>query len=206
MSKHEKIVAFLHAHVGEHEQPMGSNTGTFVRYCQDATWLKGTTRWPWCVATWVRAAVDAGFKLPYLGAGAYEMLRWYQRNAPLWVVPIEKAKPGAALIWNIGAGHLSTLVEPYENTKPYVHTIGGNESDAVRDGRRHVSLLLGVVDPPETSKHPPTPAKPPVYEVVTSESGHTKIVYVSGQKAISRKLRQLLNRYGGITIRRRKNK
>lgn len=204
-TKHEKALAWMTKNLGQHENPAGSNTGTFVQSCQAATWLPGT-RWPWCVAAWVKAWKVAGLKLPYLGAGAYAMLDWYKAHAHSWVVPIDKAKPGAAVIFNVGSGHVAMLAKPYARTKPNVVTRGGNEGDAMREVTRHVSLVRGVVDPPEqiAPKQRPKQAKPPVFEVVTSASGHKKVVYVSGQKAISRRLGKLLNRYGGITIRRRK--
>lgn len=205
VSRHQKALNFMKKNLGQHENPAGSNTGAFVQSCQVATWLPGT-RWPWCVAAWVKAWKVAGLKLPYLGAGAYAMLDWYKAHAHSWVVPIEKAKPGAAVIFNVGAGHVAMLARPYAKTKPNVVTIGGNEGDAVREITRNVSLVRGVVDPPEkiAPKARPKQAKPPVFEVVTSASGHSKVVYVSGQKAISRRLGKLLNRYGGVTIRKRK--
>jgi hypothetical protein len=201
-TQHQKVVAWLRDHVGETEHPDGSNRGRFVQSCQAATWLRGSG-WPWCVATWVKAWTVAGRKLPYLGAGAYQMLDWYERNIPAWVVPLARARPGAAVILNIGAGHLATLEHPYDG-HGLVHTIDGNWGNAVTRVSHPVSQVRGVVDPPEKVTSPIKIAqKPPVYEVVTSASGH-KVVYVSGVKAISNKLPQLLKRYGkGIIIRRR---
>lgn len=200
MTKHAQVVAWLDGHVGEHEQPMGSNTGPFVISCQRATWLAGT-HWPWCVATWVKAWTVAGLKLPYLGAGAFAMLDWYRAHLPAWVVPLAKAKPGAAIIFNIGSGHCATLEKPYDGG-PVVHTIDGNWGDAVTRVAHPANLVRGCVDPVEAGTV--QPAKKPVYEVVTSASGHSKIVFVSGSKTVGRKLPQLLNRFGGVTVRRRK--
>lgn len=205
MTQHQQALAFARANLGKHEVPAGSNTGPFVIFCQRATWLGGT-RWPWCVAFWVRAWTETGRKLPYRGAGAYAFLDWHRKNVPAWVVPIEKARPGAAVIFNIGSGHQAMLARPYATTKPYVHTIDGNVGHAVASRERHVSTVRGVVDPPEKDLGTVPPAKVPMFEVVTSESGHSKLVYVSGAKAVSRKLGQILNRYGGVTIRRRKTK
>lgn len=203
MTKHQKALEFMRNNLGAHEQPMGSNTGPFVRECQAATWLAGT-RWPWCAATIVKAWTVAGFKFPYRGASAYGLLDYYQKHLPKWVVAVSAAKPGAAVVFKIGAGHVAMLEVPFAETEPLVQTIGGNEDDAVRRETRHVSLVRGVVDPIETGTVPP--AKPPIFEVVTSASGHAKLVYVSGARAIGRKLPQLLNRWGGITIRRHKKK
>lgn len=202
-TEHQAALAWLKKHVGEHEQPMGSNRGAFVQLCQAATWLAGSG-WPWCVATWVKAWTVAGYKLPYKGAGAYVMLDWYRKNAPAWVVPLSKAKPGAAVILNIGSGHLATLAEKYVSGGS-IKTIDGNWGDKVEATTHQVSEIRGVIDPPE--KAPPMPpAKPPVWEVVTSASGHKKLVFASGAKGVGRKLPQLLNRFGGVTIQRRKRK
>lgn len=190
------------ANLGQHEQPPGSNRGVFVQQCQAATWLPGSG-WPWCVAAWVKAWTTTGLKLPYLGAGAYQMLAWYQQHLPRWVVPLAKAKPGAAVILNIGSGHCAMLEHPYDGG-PVVHTIDGNWGDAVARVQHPAGQVRGCVDPVEAGK--PAPARPPVYEVVTSASGHRKLVFASGARTVGRKLPQLLNRWGGVTITRRKKK
>jgi hypothetical protein len=151
----------------------------------------------------VKAWTVAGRKLPYLGAGAYPMLDWYKTHLPLWVVPLEKATPGAAVVFNIGAGHVGTLAKPYTGG-PTVSTIDGNWGDAVTAVEHAVGDIRGIVDPPEKQLGVVVPAKPPVFEVVTSASGHSKLVYASGAKAVGKKLPQLLNRFGGVTISRRK--
>jgi hypothetical protein len=203
MTKHELALVWARAQVGKREVPPGSNTGPFVRECQAATWLGGT-HWPWCCGFWLKAWRQAGYKFPYLGAGAWAMLDWYRTHLPSWVVPIERAKPGAAVIWSFGSGHCSMLARPYTDTKPMVHTVDGNVSDMVATRVRPVSLVRGVVDPPEKIVGVVKPAKKPVYEVVGSENGHAVVVYVSGAKAISRKLDELLRKHGKLTIRRRK--
>jgi hypothetical protein len=204
LTQHEKALAWARSKVGERERPVGSNRGPFVQACQASTWLGGTG-WPWCVSFWVKAWTMAGRKLPYRGAGAYEFLRWHQQHLPAWVVSIEKARPGAAVIWNIGAGHQSMLDRPYSQTKPQVVTIDGNVSDSVAHRTRHHSLVRGVVDPPEDIGIV-KPAKPPLFEVVTSESGHKKI-YVSTAGAVAKKLPRILKQHPlGVTIGRRKPK
>lgn len=203
MTKHEKAVKFMRDNIGQHEQPMGSNTGPFVLECQRSTWLAGT-RWPWCAATICKAWTVAGFQFPYRGASAYGLLDYYRKHLPSWVVPLSRATPGAAVVFNIGAGHVAMLAKPFKETDPDVVTIGGNEGDAVREETRRVGLVRGVVDPIELEKH--APAKPPLFEVVTSASGHAKLVYVASAKGVQKKLPRLLNRWGGITIRRRKKR
>lgn len=202
MSKHEQVVAWLEKNVGQHEQPMGSNTGPFVVQCQRSTWLAGS-RWPWCVAAWVKAWTVAGYKLPYKGAGAYAMLDWYRAHAPKWVVPLSLAEPGAAVILNIGAGHCATLAKKYVSGG-HVECIDGNWGDQVARTEHPVSLIRGVIDPPEKPLGKIPPAKRAKWEVVTSASGHSKLLYAGGEKAIQRKLGKLLNGRGGITIRRRR--
>jgi hypothetical protein len=202
MSQHQDALKWARSHMGEHEQPMGSNRGTFVQACQSSTWLGGTG-WPWCVSFWVKAWTEAGRKLPYRGAGAYEFLRWHQKNLPAWIVPIEKAKPGAAIIWNIGSGHQSMLDRPFKDTKPNVVTVDGNVGDEVQRCTRDHSRVRGVVDPPE-DVGVVVPAKPPLFEVVSSASGHKKI-YVSTAGAVGKKLPLILKRHPlGVTVRRHK--
>jgi hypothetical protein len=202
LSQHEKALAWARSKVGEKESPPGSNRGKFVQSCQSSTWLGGTS-WPWCVSFWVKAWTQAGRKLPYRGAGAYEFLRWHQKNLPGWVVSLEKAKPGAAIIWNIGSGHQSMLDKPYKDTKPNVHTVDGNVSDMVALRVRDHKLVRGCVDPPEDVGKVPD-ARPPLFEVVSSASGHRKI-YVSTAGAVGRKLPLILKRHPlGVTVRRHK--
>jgi hypothetical protein len=200
LKKHAAALKFMEDNVGQHEVPMGSNTGPFVLRCQASTWLPGSG-WPWCCATIIKAWTVGGFALPWKGAGAYALLDWYKAHLPKTVVPLKNARPGAAVVFNIGTGHVGMLEKPYDGGSS-VHTIDGNWQDAVTRVAHPVGLVCGVVDPVETGL--PEAAKPPRFEVATSANGHSKLVYVSGEKAISRKLGQLLNRYGGVTIRRRK--
>src|SRR3990167_5113278 len=97
LPKHDATLAWAKTHLGEHEVPWpvpvgqaGSNTGPFVKSCQAATWLDGTG-WPWCIPFIVKGWAVAGFKLPYLGAGAYAMLDWYREHEPTRVVPLKDA-------------------------------------------------------------------------------------------------------------------
>ncbi len=200
--KHAAALKFAVNNLGQHEQPMGSNTGPFVIQCQRATWLKGT-KWPWCAAFCVRAWTVAGYKLPYLGAGAYATVDWYRKNLPAWTVGIGKARPGAMVVVKVGAGHMVMLEVADRKTETF-SAIGGNQGDKVARAIWRWDQVYGIVDPPETEVSPPVVAKKPVFEVVTSDSGH-KIVYVSGVKAISNKLPQILKRHrGGVAIRPKK--
>lgn len=204
MTKHEQVVAWLEHHVGEHEQPSGSNTGPFVRLCQAATWLPGS-RWPWCVATWVKAWTVAGYKLPYKGAGAYTTFDWYRTHCPAWVVPLSKAKPGAAIVLNIGAGHLATLHKAYVSGGT-IQTIDGNWGDKVAATTHRVQDIRGVIDPPEKQLGKFPVVKPPLWEIVTSASGHSKVVFVGRKGVVAKRLAAVFNARGGLTVRRHKRK
>jgi hypothetical protein len=208
MTQHADALAWAKAQVGKHEQPSGSNTGTFVLFCQRATWLAGT-RWPWCVAFFQRAWAEAGKPLPYRGAGAWAFYDWAKQHG--WAISVSQAEPGDACIWNLGSGHCS-MFERLQNGR--VHSIDGNVSDKVSECERSASELRGCIHIPEpahTHHAPPAAqptqaAKPPLYEVVGSVSGHSKVVFVGKQKTISRKLGRFLNARGGVTIRRHKRR
>lgn len=203
MTQHETAVHFMVENSGKGEVPMGSNSGPFVQMCQAATWLPGT-HWPWCVAAWIKAWTVAGYKLPYKGAGAYTMLSWYKTHAPRWIVPLGQAKPGAAVIINEGSGHCAMLLKPYDGSG-LVHTIDGNWGDKITSTTHLAKIVRGVIDPPEQF-HQIKPAKPPLFEVVTSASGHSKVVFVGKQAAVGKRVAKMLNKWGGITIRRHKRK
>lgn len=196
--KHEKLLGGALADVGVHEEPLGSNTGKKVREYQASTWLGGTG-WPWCVAFCVYHALKAGFKLPYLGAGAYAWLDWAKRAG--WVVPASGAVPGDFVVFNVGAGHMGMLREKVSGGR--VKTVDGNVSNAVELRDRPLSSVRGFVHLPEKPGVASKPEKPPMFEVVTSESGH-KVIYVSGARAVGRKLEQILRRHPSVTIRRRR--
>lgn len=201
---HEKALEWARSELrhGVREDPPGSNTGQRIVTYQRQTWLGGT-RWPWCVAFFISAwQLGARRKLPYRGAGAYLFLDWAKTAG--WAVPLEHAIPGDGVVFNVGTGHMAILAEPYAATAPLVRTVDGNVSDRVDTRSRHGSLVRGCVRVPEDPARDPAPPRKPVYEVVTSASGHSKVVYVSGQRAVTRKLGELLNRYGGVTIRTRK--
>ena len=194
--KHEQAVKDALADVGVREEPPGSNSGRRVREYQDADWLPGTA-YPWCVSFCIWAATKAGFKLPYLGAGAYAYLDWAKKAG--WAVPAAGAIPGDFVVFNVGAGHMAMLREKVKGGT--VRTVDGNVSDQVALRERPLSTVRGFVHLPEQPAIVKS-VRPPVFEVVTSESGH-KVIYVSGSRAISRRLARILGRYPSITIRRR---
>lgn len=196
---HAQAVKVAVGEIGVHEQPPGSNTGPRVREYQSASWLGGTG-WPWCVAFWLWCTQQAGLHYPYRGAGAYDQLDWARTHGH--AVPLSGAVPGDAVVWNLGSGHLSMLEKKYAGFGA-VHTIDGNTSDMVARRVRSQFLVRGCIHVPETTVAP-KPADPPVFEVIGSESGH-KIIYVSGARAVGRKLEQILRRHpAGVTIRRKR--
>jgi cell wall-associated NlpC family hydrolase len=198
VTRHDKAMVIARVEVGVHEEPMRSNRGPRVQVYQHATWLPGTG-WPWCVAFVQWVWKKAGLEFPDKTAGAYDLLARAKKRG--LSVPVSKALPGDAIVFKIGSGHAALLARPYHLTEPYVETIDGNVSDMVAHRRRHITTVKGAVHVPEVVDKPMTPAKPPLFEVVTSESGHAKVVYVSGAKAISKKLDQLLRKHGRFTIR-----
>lgn len=201
--RHDAVVKWAIGELGVHEDPPGSNTGNRVRYYQSHTWLPGT-RWPWCAAFADTAwEVGGGYRLPFPSAGAHDLGN--RAKAAGWVTTIEKLIPGDLLDWNVGSGHLSIFLG-YDAKNRTVKSIDGNVSDQVAYRERPLSAALRyAIHVPEKPTKPLEPAitKPPRYIVTTSEAGTSKIVYVSGPKAVARKLADLVRRFGTITIRRK---
>lgn len=196
--KHEKALSIARSDLrkGVREYPDGSNTGKRIRHMQGHTWLGGTG-WPWCVAACICWAEEAGFTLPYQGAGAYQFFDWAKSAG--WTCTAGQAIPGDFVVFNIGAGHMGMLEYPVSGRT--VSTIDGNSSNKVKRNARDISTVRGYIHLPEKVSMPK--AKPPLYEVVTSESGH-KVIYASTARGIAKKLPQFLKKYAKITIRRRK--
>jgi hypothetical protein len=202
--KHRKAVAIAEKDrkAKVQEVPLGSNRGPRVYEMQQHTWLGGTG-WPWCVASCITWAEEAGLEIPYRGAGAYDYHRWAERNG--YTVPLARAIPGDFVVWNVGAGHMSMLRKAW--TGGDVLTIDGNVSNKVDHRARDSSLVRGgtVIRLPEKPVTTPK-VRPPVFEVVTSAAG-TKVIYVSGARAIGKRLAKFLKKYpGGVVIRRKKVK
>lgn len=199
--KHEKAVGSALADVGVHEQPMGSNRGPRVQVYQHATWLGGTG-WPWCVAFLQYQWKQAGFVMPWRGAGAYALLDWAKTVG--WAVPKGLAQPGDAVVFNIGSGHAGMLREKITGTT--VKTVDGNVSDRVDIRERPLSLVRGFVHIPEQPVMPPPTPPVPIYEVVRSASGHQVVIFNGKLSTIGQKLPRFLQRNPSITIRRKKRR
>jgi uncharacterized protein (TIGR02594 family) len=195
-AEQQKVVSKARSYLGQHEVPSGSNTGPFVRLCQACTWVKGTG-WPWCAAFVCKVHKDVGLKLPFPSAGAHDL--YDHARAAGWAVktPI----PGCVADWNIGSGHTSFVIAVDLKAKT-VRTIGGNESDAVRETTRPISLARGFwVHPKLVAKPaPPIKVKKPKTEKATSASGTVAIVYASPMLKLLAKLKT----YNSIKVPKKK--
>lgn len=196
--KHQAALAaaYRDLRAGVHEEPWGSNTSGRIREMQAHTNLGGSY-WPWCVAADLTWKIEGGLPTPYRGASAYGHAAWARKTG--WLVPLVKAIPGDTIIFRVGSGHDAMLASPWRPGQQ-VHTIDGNSSDRVKENWRFAGLVYAAIHYPEKAVNVPA-AKPAVFEVVTSESGH-KVIYVSGARAIGRKISEILHNHPhGVVIR-----
>ncbi len=145
-SLRQRILEIARGEVGVREEG-GSNRGPRVREYQDASDLGGTG-WPWCVAfvQWVMR--EAGNQLEHRGASVQNLKSWAE-DTDRWIPKSDHAsvQPGDMIIYsNRGKrpDHIA-LVERVEGGR--VYTIGGNESNSVRESDRSVDSgkILGYV-------------------------------------------------------------
>ena len=198
------IVARAKTHLGQHESPMGSNTGAFVESCQRCTFLAGTG-WPWCAAFVCKVAKQCGVPLAYNGAGAHDLADHHQATAQT----VATAQPGDVCDWNVGSGHTSILVSKQGSSWT---TIDGNWGDQVSETNHPVMELRKVWRIPGVSGAPAPPPRKrlPVFTVATSQHGQRKILFRARTKAgltdwlIHHTLTRLAP--NGITITRPKGK
>lgn len=174
--KHRAVIAWARKQLGKSEEPPGSNTGTFVRFCQQATWLPGT-RWPWCRAFNLRAHLEAGFTLPDRSAGAWDALaRARQRGDALNPAGYRHLIPGDEVIWAFGSGHSSIFTGwRLAGGRVYIDSIDGNVGDKVAECSRPLSLVKGFIVWHETAATV-KPARAPVGQVVGGVSGKRKLI------------------------------
>jgi hypothetical protein len=202
----QQIVDRAKGNIGKHEEPMGSNTGTFVVLCQRATFLGGTG-WPWCAAFVCRMAKACGVPLAYDGAGAHDLA---DHHKP-WV-SAANVEPGMVVDYNIGSGHTG-IVASVNTRAGTLTSIDGNWADAVTEHVMPLSQVRAFWKIPGVSyatgpAPAPKPQRLPAWVVVTSANGHSKIVFRTAEK---RHLVRWLTTHnlarlfpGGITIRRAK--
>lgn len=168
-SKHDLVVEWARSNVGQREEPLGSNRGAFVEFCQAHTWLKGSG-WPWCAAFVVTAIEEgAGVLYPDPTAGAWDLLARAARRG--WAKPAnwKLVKPGDIVVFNIGSGHTGIVTKV---TSKQVFSVDGNAGDAVRECGRPLSVVRGFVCWPEDL---PGRARSPLFQVVRSASGTRKL-------------------------------
>ncbi len=179
----DRVVRVGLAEVGVQEQPLGSNRGRRIYHYMSFTWLRPGS-WPWCVAFGQRTWSIAGLKCPWRGAGAYAALAWAKAAGWYSRTPVK----GAWAVFNIGAGHLAVVVKW---TRTHLYTVDGNASDRVKVCKRPHSLVAGYVVHPELDDRVPAKpraqAKPPLFEIVTSNRGNAKVVARAGRGAITRR-------------------
>lgn len=181
----QKIVNKAASYNGQHEEPPHSNAGAFVVACFTYTWLKFRQiprgKAYWCVAFVQMVFAKCGLKLPWGTAGAYDL--YARGKAAGWAVAIPKM--GDIGIWNIGDGH-ANVVNGYNAKTRVVTTWDGNVSDRV--GLHHYSInqargflrhpsLRAKPKPVIPPKKKPKQAKQPLYEVLSSASGKSVVVY-----------------------------
>ncbi len=200
----QRVLHRARGYIGQHEVPMGSNSGPFVRACQQFTNLGGTG-WPWCGAFCDRVFTEERMPFPTSAptASAYGMDAWARKVG--WST--SKPTPGALAVVNKGAGHIC-IVERYDSGTQTVWTIDGNVSDSVAPRGRPLSEFRGFIWHPALSKKPvvvPPKVKAPWWEVATSENGHKKVVYRGPAAGALERLPGILKRSAnGVTVRRGK--
>lgn len=205
------IVSRARSYLGQHENPMGSNRGTFVQECQAASFLGGTG-WPWCAAFVDKVCAAEGVSLaPNNSAGAHDLADRHRAN---WVLDHALWEPGMVVDYNEGSGHTGVLTG-VDRAAGTVTSCDGNWSDAVVEHTMPISIIRAVWKIPGVTyaggSAPPVVAKPtPVWVVATSASGHRRILFITkvangGKHRVTRWfLRHSLARVApnGITIRR----
>lgn len=171
MTKHQMVLAWALSQVGQREEPMGSNRGAFVEFCQSHTWLKPGA-WPWCAAFAVTAIEEgAGVEYPDPSAGAWDLLARAAKRG--WARPgnFKGVKPGDLAVFNIGSGHIGVVSKV---TTKQCFSVDGNAGDMVRECARPITSVRGFVCWPEDL--PPREKSKRFVQIVGGESGRRKLV------------------------------
>lgn len=169
--KHRAALAWAVSQIGQMEEPLGSNKGGFVQFCQAHTWLDGTG-WPWCAAFAITAIEEGGGdEYPDRTAGAWDLLARAQKRGWSLGVGAKSVTPGDLVVFNIGSGHVGVV----ESVTPAaVTSIDGNSGDRVARCVRSLSTVRGFVHWPEDlPAH--APSKPPITTIIRSVSGTRKL-------------------------------
>ncbi len=175
----QRVVTRAVKYIGQHEE--GRNDGPFVRRCFEHTWLlfknirEGEAYW--CVAFIMLVFDEEGIPFPWKTAGAFDL---FARAQVAGWTGVLTPKPGDVAIWNIGDGH-GSIVEKYDAQAKAVYTVDGNVGDQVKRCVRPISQARGFVrhEALRTVKKPAKPTRAPLYEILSSASGHSTVVYRS---------------------------
>jgi len=199
--KHDAVVKWAKGELGVTEEPPGSNSGGRVRYYQGFDWLPGGG-YPWCASFVDAAWANAGYPLPFPSAGAWDLGNRARKAG--WAVPKPRnLTPGDIVTFKAGAGHVALFIS-FDSRRQLIRTLDGNVDNSVAYSTRRLAEVRDLIHVPEKAAPvPPKLTKPPVFEVVTSESGG-KVIYVSGARAIGRNLARFLKVHPRLVIRRRK--
>lgn len=175
-SAHALTVEWARSQIGQQEEPLGSNKGSFVQFCQARTWLGGTG-WPWCAAFAITAIEEGGGdEYPDKTAGAWDLLaRAAKRN---WTLPASSrvVQAGDLVVFNIGTGHVG-IVESI--TPVAVTSIDGNSGDMVARVTRNRDTVRGFIQWPENLPDH-KPSKPPIAQIAGSANG-TRRLLIAGK-------------------------
>jgi len=203
MTTGTQIVAKARSYLGQHEVPMGSNSGPFVLACQRDTFLPGTG-WPWCAAFICHVAAECGVRLAYASASAHDLADHHIASRQT----SHTAVPGDVVDFNIGSGHTGILVAIH-HAESSVTTIDGNCADKVSEVVHPLSVVRGFWRIPGVHAAPaPAPRRLPLFTIATSASGHRKILFRARHKrrVVRWMMHHTLSRVApnGITISRPK--
>lgn len=187
-----QLVVEAKKYIGIREDPMGTNSGYWVRRFQSAT---GAFRAPWCVSFLQYVSKQVlGYTIADDTAGVFYLVNWARKHGFLRAVP----SPGDYIAFLWGAGHIGIVSKV---TSEYIETIEGNAANQVLVRRRPVHGNYAFVLVSGTTDHPmplpkPRPKVVPRFQLVTSENGHVRVI-AGWQKwsVLSPKLPKLLVKY-----------
>lgn len=132
----DKAVAYALSQQGVHESPWGTNRGDDVHRYQSSTGAYNTF---WCASffwyCWQRAGYAGS-----VSAGAWDTTD--SHGSP--VAGIAHARPGDAVSFNIGDGHVGMYLS---HTVATVKTCDGNTSDQVAVRERPISEIHSICRP-----------------------------------------------------------
>lgn len=180
MTQHSAALTWALAQVGKGELPPGSNKGTFVQFCQSASWLKGTG-FAWCRCFTLRARLEGG-NVPEDGsAGAWDAFkRATARGQTLTAAQYAHAIPGDEVILKTGAGHACLLRSVSTvGGQQVVNTVDGNWGDRVTLTSHALADVLGFIHWPEQTVA--KPVVPPRAQVVIGAEKKPRLVTRKGR-------------------------